>query len=64
MLQEGLVELGKFVSSSSEVLNNLEPSLVSEKVRKINIEDKVQERALGVVWDLQADSFIYNVSHF
>ena len=64
MLKEGLVELGKFVSSSPEVLNSLDPCLVSDKVRKINIEDKVQERALGVVWNLQTDSFTYNVSKF
>ena len=64
MLKEGLVELGKFVSSSPEVLSSLDLCLVSDKVRKINIEDKVQERALGVVWNLQTDSFTYNVSNF
>ena len=54
----------EFVSSSPEVLSRLDPCLVSDKVQKINIEDKVQERALGVVWNLQTDSFTYNVSNF
>ena len=61
-LQEGCVELGKFVSSSPKVINKLNPSIVSEKARKIDLESKVEERALGVVWDLQTDSFTFSVS--
>ena len=62
MLKEGLVELGKFVSSSSDVLNKLNPSLVSEKARQIDLEGKTEKRALGVVWDLQTDLFTFSVS--
>ena len=54
----------EFVSSSPEVLSSLDSCLVSDKVRKINIEDKVQERALEVVWNLQTDSFTDSVSNF
>ena len=62
MLKEGQVELGKFVSSSPELLQQLDPAIVSDKVKKINFEDKVQERALGIVWDLQTDGFTFSVS--
>ena len=62
MLKEGQVELGKFVSSSPEVLKQLDPSIVSDKVKQIDFQDKVQERALGIVWDLQTDKFTFSVT--
>ena len=55
LLKEGLVELGKFVSSSTEIINKLDPSIVAEKVLNIDFDSKVEERAIGVVWDWQTD---------
>ena len=61
MLREGQVVLGKFVSSSRQVIDSIDQSLVAEKA-KVEFGDKVIERALGVVWNVTDDSFTFDVS--
>ena len=58
MLKERSVERGKFESNSPEVINSLDHRVVSDKVRKINIDDKFQEQARGIVWNFQFRSHI------
>ena len=60
MLGEGKVELAKFVSSSSEVLKALDPSLVSEKI-KVHFSEPIKERALGVHWNVRDDRFTFEI---
>ena len=60
MLGEGRVELAKFVSSSSEVLKALDPSLVSEKI-KVDFSEPIKERALGVHWNVRDDRFTFEI---
>ena len=64
MCKEGGVELAKFVSSSSHVMKNLvsrDPSLVSSKIN-IDFSAPVNERSLGVNWNVNDDSFFYSTS--
>ena len=61
MFSEGRVELAKFVSSSPQVIQSIDQSLVAEKV-KVDFADTVIERALGVVWNVTSDWFTYDVS--
>ena len=60
MCQEGGIELGKFVSSSSTVLQSLDPSLVASKVI-VHFSEPVNERSLGVHWQVNNDSFFYSI---
>ena len=59
MCKEGGVELAKFVSSSSTVLQSIDPKLVATKV-KVDFSEEINERALGVHWHVNDDNFYYS----
>ena len=60
MCKEGGIELAKIVSSSSKVLQSLDPSLVASKV-KVDFSEPINERSLGVHWQVNNDSFFYSI---
>ena len=59
LCKEGGIELAKFVSSSTNVLKSLDPTLIASKV-KVDFSEPVNERALGVHWHVNDDNFFYS----
>ena len=60
LCKEGGIELAKFVSSSTNVLKSLNPALIASKV-KVDFSEPINERALGVHWHVNDDSFFYMI---
>ncbi|XP_041470151.1 uncharacterized protein LOC121419759 [Lytechinus variegatus] len=63
LLQKGGFRLAKWLSNSPRVLQSIPVSERAKKVAGIdlNFEALPVERALGMIWDIEMDSFIYKI---
>ncbi|XP_074632738.1 uncharacterized protein LOC141891656 [Acropora palmata] len=57
LLKEGGFRLTKFASNSREVLQSIPPDLRANPLLDLNLDQLPLERALGVYWDAQSDTF-------
>ena len=64
LCQKGGLHLHKFVSNSREVLNAVPADDRAKGVREINLlhDDLPMERALGVQWCIESDSFKFRIT--
>ena len=51
------MKLTKFVSNSREVLQSIPPELRANPLLILDLDQLLLERALGVYWDAQSDTF-------
>ena len=58
MLHQGGFRLTKWISNSADVLKALPPSEISPKV-SVELDSDINECALGIVWDVIRDYFIF-----
>ena len=57
LLKEGGFHLTKFASNSREVLQSIPPDLRANPLLDFDLDQLPLERALGVYWDAQSDTF-------
>ncbi|XP_067030727.1 uncharacterized protein [Acropora muricata] len=57
LLKEGGFRLTKFASNSREVLQSIPPDLRANPLLDLDLDQLPLERALGVYWDAQSDTF-------
>ena len=57
LLKEGDFRLTKFASNSREVLQSISPELRANPLLDLDLDQLLLERALGVYWDAQSDTF-------
>ena len=57
LLKEGGFRLTKFASNSREVLQSIPPELRAKSTLDLDLDRLPLERALGVYWDAQSDTF-------
>ena len=57
LLKEGGLRLTKFASNSREVLQSIPPELRAKSTLDLDLDRLPLERALGVYWDAQSDTF-------
>ena len=57
LLKEGGFRLTKFTSNSREVLQSIPPDLRANPLLDLDLDQLPLERALGVYWDAQSDTF-------
>jgi len=57
LLKEGGFHLTKFASNSREVLQSIRPDLRANPLLDLDLDQLPLERALGVYWDAQSDTF-------
>ena len=60
MCKEGGIELAKFVSSSQNVLQSIDPALIAAKV-KVDFSEDINERSLGTHWHVNDDIFFFTI---
>ena len=62
LLSRGGFNLTKWISNSKEVLNSIPESDRAPRVANMNLgEDLPMERALGVSWNVERDTFVFNI---
>ena len=63
LLQEGGFELGKFMSTSREVIETVSEEKRAKSLQNLNLNDcsLPQESALGLKWNVEGDYFTYSV---
>ena len=57
LLKEGGFRLTKFASNSREVLQSISPELRANPLLVLDLDQLPLERALGLYWDAQSDTF-------
>ena len=62
LLKEGGFRLTKFASNSREVLQSISPELRANPLLDLDLDQLPLERALGVYWDAQSDTFKFKAS--
>ena len=64
LLQAGGFELGKFMSTSREVIKTVEEDKRAKSLQNIDLRDSSlpQESALGLKWNVEGDFFTYSVN--
>ena len=62
LLKEGGFRLTKFASNSREVLQSISPELRANPSLDLDLDQLPLERALGVFWDAQSDTFKFKAS--
>ena len=64
LLQAGGFELGKFMSTSRDVIESVEESQRAKSLQNIDLHDNTlpQESALGLKWNVEGDFFTYSVN--
>ncbi len=61
LLQKGGFNLTKWASNRSEVLQQLPKEDLAKNLRERTFDSPLEQRALGVYWDIQSDEFGYCV---
>ena len=63
LLSRGGFHLHKWITNNSDVLNSIEISERSKSLQKhFRLDDNMQERALGNVWNICSDTFTYEIN--
>ena len=62
LLKEGGFRLTKFASNSREVLQSLPPDVRANPLLDFNLDQLPFERALGVYWEAQSDTFKFKAA--
>ena len=64
LLQAGGFELGKFMSTSRDVIESVEENKRAKSLQNIDLHDSTlpQESALGLKWNVEGDFFTYSVN--
>ena len=64
LLQEGGFDLGKFMSTSREVIETVPEEKRAKSLQNLNLNDCLlpQESALGLKWNVEGDYFTYSIS--
>ncbi|XP_068739665.1 uncharacterized protein [Montipora capricornis] len=62
LLKQGGFRLTKFASNSREVLQSISPELRANPSLDLDLDQLPLERALGVYWDAQSDTFKFKAS--
>ena len=64
LLQAGGFELGKFMSTSRDVIETVEEEKRAKSLQNVNLHDSSlpQESALGLKWNVEGDFFTYSVN--
>ena len=64
LLQAGGFELGKFMSTSRDVIESVEEEKRAKSLQNLDIHDSSlpQESALGLKWNVEGDFFTYSVN--
>ena len=61
LLSKGRFHLTKWISSSQEVVQSIEPEERAKVVAQVDIGDACNERALGMQWNVRTDCLEFNV---
>jgi len=65
LLSKGGFRLTKWVSNSKKIMNSLPESERAPSVKNLNLAENAQltERALGVQWNVHADTFSFKIAN-